>query len=149
MAIVLGIVTVSVMPRFRSRWLRFQDERAAFTVAQFLRAARSLAVTESHPMAWILNEDSHRMWIAEEHDDGSTQPVPGSLGAPRQLPEAVTLHALREDHAVDRIDFFPDGTAQPTTVVIGDDPAAPSYHITVDAATGQVTVSSPALPAAT
>ena len=65
MVIVLGIVTVSILPRFRSRWQRFQEERAAFTVAQSLRAARSLAVTYSKPMAWMLDSASRRMWIAQ------------------------------------------------------------------------------------
>ena len=147
MAIVLSIVMVSVLPRFRARWQRFQEERAAFTVAQSLRAARSLAVTYSRPMAWVFESESRRMWIGEEQDDGSAQPVSGSLGAPHRLPEAVTLQALRDREAVDRIAFLPDGTAQPTTLVIGDDSTHPDYQIAVDAATGHVTVTSSLLPA--
>ena len=139
---------VSVLPRFRARWQRFQEERAAFTLAQSLRVARSLAVTYSRSMAWVLESDARRVWIGQEQDDGSALPVAGSLGAPHRLPEAVAVQALRDRESVDRITFLPDGTTQATTLVIGDDSTHPHYQIAVDAATGHVTVTSSLLPSA-
>ena len=148
MAIVLGIVMVSVLPSFHARWKRVQEERAAFAVAQSLRSARSVAVSRSQVMAWVLEAESRRTWIGQEQDDGSVSPMSGSLGAPRRLPEAVTVQAWRDREPVDRVIFFPDGTAQATALSVGGDSAESHYQIAVDAATGDVTVTSTLLPSA-
>jgi prepilin-type N-terminal cleavage/methylation domain-containing protein len=144
-AIVLGVVTVSIMPRFQSRWQRLQEERSAFAVAQSLRAARSLAVSRSQPMAWVLDAEAGRMWI--EQDDGSAKRVAGRLGSSKRLPEAVTIQAVQDDKSVERIRFFPDGTTEATTLLIGT-AQQPHYRIAVDAVTGQVTIAS-AIPPTT
>ena len=148
MAIVLAVVTVSAMPRFRARWQRVQEERAAFSLAQSLRTARSLAAAHSRSTAWVWDAQARRMWIGQAQDDGSTEPVAGRLGAPQALPQDVAVQALQAGQPVERIVFLPDGTAQAATVMIGADPEHPHYAVAVEAATGQVTVTSSLLPTA-
>ena len=135
--LALGVLVVSVLPGFRQTWAHLQEERTAFQIAQSLRSARVLAIAQGQPIAWIWEGEAHRMWLGTQQDDGTAVPVPGRWGAPRVLPEGVTLTVTREQHDVSRVSFFPDGTSQLTTLMIGS-AAAAHYQIAVHETTGHV-----------
>ena len=135
----LGIVIVLILPQFRSSWSRLQMEQTAFELAQTLRAARVVAITESQPVEWVWESEGRRVWLGRSTEEGSLEPIAGRLGHVRRVPEPVEVSVVRDEAPVDRVSFFPDGTSQATTLLVGNQ-AAPRYAISVDATTGQVAV---------
>jgi len=141
-ALVLAVLLGGALPQFRQRWVGLQVERVAFELAQSLRAARALAVTQGTPVAWIWDPDDREVWLGTPQDGGAVVPVPGRLGRPRALPDRVTLVVLQEAQPVERVSFFPDGTSQPTELRVGHEDIV-RYSIDVYQATGRVLLKAP------
>jgi prepilin-type N-terminal cleavage/methylation domain-containing protein len=144
--LALGLLVLTATPRIRQAWVRLQIERTAFFLAQMLRTARTLAITNSQPIAWVWDPAGRRVWLGTQHDDDLPDPLSGRFGRPHPIPEQVRLSVMRDEEAVAQVNFFPNGTSQPTTVLISD-PLVPRYQIAVDETTGQVVVKQTSLPA--
>jgi len=146
-ALVIGILMGAVVPRFRQGLGRLEAERVAFDLAQMLRVARTVAVTSGQPVAWtwdagdragtiVAGERSERSERSESRSWDEGVPRRGGGAAKRYtVPETVGLSLTRDHADVDRIQFFPDGSGEPTELVVGG-----RYFVTVEGLTGHVTV---------
>ncbi len=133
--LALGFLLVSAAPSFSQGWSSLQTERTAFDVAQLLRTARTIAVSQAQPIDWRWDDSLRCMCLGASQTDGcSTGRLPGRFGRSRTLPEPVRWYK-----PAGHVRFFPDGTSEPATLLIGDE-SAPRYQITVDETTGQVVV---------
>lgn len=144
-AALLGVVLVAAAPNLRGIGRRLEAERAAFALAQTLRAARVLAVSQGRPIAWTWDPQARRAALAYREEDGSSTPVAGRLGRSRPVADEIPLAILREAEPVTEVVFAPDGTSQPTLLVVGGG-TSPRYQVAVDETTGSVAVRSPGLP---
>lgn len=140
--VALGVLFVAVVPRFGGGWSSFQMERAAFAIAQTLRSARVLAITEGRPVDWVWDAHLRRACVVlPEAENCAAASWPGRLGQPRAVSELVQVSVLRDDQMsqepIERISFWPNGTSQPATLLIGDG-TDPRYEIRVEASTGDV-----------
>ena len=137
--LVLGILLVSALPKIQGGWSRLQTERIAFQLAQTLRTARTLAIAQGQPIDWMWDSQAQHVWLVTEQSDGTVVPVPGRLGQPHPIPQSVKLSVLQSGQPVQKISFFPDGTSQSTSLLIGGT-TTPLYQIGVDGSTSQVVV---------
>ncbi len=144
--VVLGVLAVLAIPRMQQTWAHLQAERTAFEQAQLLRTARTIAIAQSEVVEWVWDGQAHRVWLGRQQADGSVAPLAGRFGHPRSLPEDVELTIVQPAESSDRVSFFPDGTSQSVTLVIGGK-SLPRYQIVVDETTGQVAVQAASLPA--
>ena len=143
-ALTLGLLVGLAAPRLRQSWVSFQTERTAFNIAQSLRAARTLAVTESQPVDWLWDQASRQFCLGSPEIADCAHPNRSDrFGRPHELEPFLQLTITREDvwesEPVVRISFWPNGTSQATTILVGDQTHA-RYHLTVESATGQVAV---------
>lgn len=138
-ALTLAVVMVAIVPRFEPMRTRLEAERTAFEVAQMLRSARVVAITQHQPVTWRWDEEARRMWLGVPQAGGDMTPVPGRFGQPRRLSERLALAVSHDDQPVTQIHFFPDGTSQSTLLLLTSDSVA-RYQIVVDGATSQVAV---------
>lgn len=138
-ALMLGVLTLAVAPRFQQEWSRLQAERTAVSLAQMLRTARTLAVAQSRPVQWVWQSDTRRVWLGTQEEDGSITPLSGRLGRAQTVPEPVGLTVMQQERSVTEVGFFPDGTSQATLLRISER-NVPRYQVAVDGTTGQVAV---------
>jgi len=138
-ALVLGLLLASAPPRLQRGWARVQMERTAFELAQSLRTARTVAITQSQPVEWVWDSDARAVWLGAQQPDGSTAPLPGRFGQPHPVPVDVDLTVVQSGQPVQQVTFLPNGTSQSTTLLIGD-PTAPRYQVAVNGSTSQVVV---------
>ena len=138
-AVALTILLVFSNPRMQGGWVRMHQERVAFQLAQTLRIARTLAVTQHQPIEWRWDSSTRRVSLVVSQDDGSSVAVSGRLGKPYVVPAAASIAVLHDGQPIDTIGFAPDGTSQTTTVMIGN-LSAPVYQVALDGTTSQVTV---------
>ena len=142
-AVVIGVLTASVLPRFRQHLAQFQTEQTAVQLAQMLRAARSLAVSRGEPIEWRWEADAHRARLVVDQAGDGGQAIPGRLGQPWPWPASVTVSITNDQQPAQGVRFFPDGTSEPVTVIVaGSTPLR--YQIAVNEATGYVTLQSTA-----
>lgn len=151
MTLTLVVLIATAVPNMQRGWGTLQTERTAFTVAQTLRAAHTLAVTQSRPTTWTWNAPAHQVSLVIASAGApiapSTAPtpsIPDRLQRPRYLPPEVLLTVQQgsgssSSASADSVVFFPDGTSQPATLLIGE-PASPRYRIEVNGTTSQVRV---------
>ena len=144
-ALILGLLLASVLPRVQQSWAGLQAERTAFELAQSLRTARTLAVAQGRPVEWHWDAEARRVSLKTAGADGTSESVTGRLGRPRTIPDQVTLTVLQDEQGVAHVNFFPDGTSEPTTLLISD-ATSPRHQITVDETTSQVVVQPPPPP---
>ena len=153
----LAVLVAMAVPNIQRGWETLRADRTAFTIAQTLRTAHTLAVTQSHRVTWTWNADRHQVSLGIPSSGTSTAPSTSSdesslkhLTRPltiRDVPVTVQPGTGSSSVSADTVVFFPDGTSQTTTLLIGD-PASPRYHILVDGTTGRVTVQAgPPIPA--
>jgi len=114
-------------------------ERTAFQLAQMLRTARTLAITQGHPIQWFWDSQAQQASLVVQQTDGSMAAVSGRFGQPQPIPTHVELSVVQSGQPVTQIDFFPDGTSQTTSLLIGDTSAS-RYHVALDGPTSQVVV---------
>ena len=152
-AAVLVILLVSTLPRFQETSQRLHVERTAFEVAQLLRYAHGRAVSQGDVIVVTWDGEGRRASLGSLDGtepaawpiDCSRQPLP--LSPPLQstsVPETVTVNLVREDRAVTCVNFFPDGTSDPTTLHLIH--RALDYIVTVHGPTSYVALA--ARPAA-
>lgn len=156
--LTLVVLIATAVPNAQRGWETLQTERTAFTVAQMLRAAHTLAVTQSRPTTWTWNAQAHQVSLVIPSAGASTAPsttgtpsIPDRLQRPRDLPFEVLVtvqhgRGSSSEASADSLVFFPDGTSQPATLLIGE-PASPRYRIEVNGATSQVRVQRAGAPA--
>lgn len=137
--LVLGILLVAALPSIQRGWSTLQMERTTFVLAQTLRTARTLAITQGRPIDWIWDAQAREVRLSSQPATGEPVAVPGRLGAPRVIPAAIELAVLQRGQPVERISFFPDGTSQSTSLLIGGT-SAPRYQIALNGSTSQVVV---------
>lgn len=138
--LALGLLVTSAAPAFRQAWVGVQSEQAAVRLAQTLRAARVLAVAQARPVGWVWDAEPRGVGLRYLLDDGATEPVPGRLGRSFRIAERVRLDVRRDGAMARRVRFFPDGTSDPATILVGD--TTPRYRITVHGATSHVAIRS-------
>ena len=121
-AVIIAILATASIPRLSQTAQRLRTEHAVFEMAQLLRLAHERAVSESDESVWVWDGLTRRARVEPS----------GAQGSP--LPEGIAVQVSRQGQPVacDCVQFFPDGTSEPTTVTVG------TYHITVDATTSQV-----------
>ncbi|MBI3312400.1 MAG: GspH/FimT family pseudopilin [Candidatus Omnitrophica bacterium] len=137
--LLLGLLAVSALPRFEQEWSHLQAERMALSLAQMLRTARALAITQSRPIEWVWQSDTRRVWLGTSEEDGSIEPLSGRFGRAQPVPEPVGIVVTQQDGSLASVSFFPDGTSQPALLRITERDV-PRYQIAVDGTTGQVAV---------
>ena len=136
----LVILIATAVPNIQHGWAALQTERTAFTVAQTLRSARTLAIASSASVAWVWDAEARQVCLGGPTARRcATDHLGDRLASPRRIPEPIQMTATRQDQPVAQVTFFPDGTSQPTTFLISS-PGASRYRITVDATTSQVAV---------
>jgi type II secretion system protein H len=131
-AVVLGLVLVTTVPRFQGTASRLRLEQTATQVAQLLRAAHVLAISQAQPTVWRWDADTHRVRIEPSADDD-----PEVLLRSAPFPEGTAI-VVRQDDAVAEcgcVRFFSDGTAEPATLTVTFQGLA--YTVSVDGATSQ------------
>ena len=136
MALLLGVLLVSVLPQLRRQWIDLRAERVALDVAQGWRVARTLAVTQGRQVDWTWDAAARTVRLAAADP---TVPLESRWDRPRAVPEGVALSVRQEGRAVERVSFFPDGAAgdAPVTCTIGATGTTLHYDITLDPVTGQ------------
>ena len=152
-AVVLVILLATVAPRFSQTAQRLDAERAAFELAQLLRYAHGRAVAQGDVIVMRWDAEQRRARLGEISgaepsqwptgcEETATPLVPSRESA--AMPAAITVSLARDDHAVECVNFFPDGTSEPTTLHLLH--AEHAYTLTIDESTSQVVLA--ARPAA-
>ena len=121
-AVIIAILAAASIPRFAQTAQRLRAEHAAFEMAQLLRLAHERAVSESDETLWVWDGVTRRARVEPSGTQGSA------------LPEGIAVQVSRQGVPVECgcIHFFPGGTSEPLTVIVGP------YRITVDETTSQV-----------
>ena len=140
-AAIISILLAASLPRFQRTAQRLRLEQSAFALAQALRFAHELSVTDGAEVVWAWRggEQADRIWERGEADEPwrdrspsaratltggvslAVDPAEFPLGCPEPLASSACIH------------FFPDGTSEPTTVTLRLD--AHTYRVTVDGTT--------------
>jgi Tfp pilus assembly protein FimT len=143
--VVLVVLLAAIAPRFNRTTQRLQAERTAFELAQLLRYAHGRAVAQGDVIvaAWdpqqrrvqlgAISGAEREQWPAD-CEAAAAPLVPARESSP--VPAAVTVSLAREDRVVACVNFFPDGTSEPTTLHLLHE--AHDYTVTVDGPTSQV-----------
>ena len=134
--LVLGVLLASALPSMHRQWLGLRVERAAVDIARAWRASRALAVAQDQQVDWVW--DARRRY-ARLVVDASAAPLEARWSRPWTLSDGVELTVRQEEEPVERVRFFPDGTAgdAPVTCTIGAAGTTLRYDVTLDPATGQ------------
>lgn len=146
--VTIGVLMVSAAPHVRRGMENMQTERTAFQIAQILRTARTLAISEgcAIEVGGIEKDNAQHIslkWLPEPTPATcSGKVLPARMVRPVVVPPPITVKPI------DRIRFSPDGTTQSTTIIISDD-TIPRYHITVDGSTSLVQTRAGAPPPTT
>jgi Tfp pilus assembly protein FimT len=142
-AVTLAVLLVSAVPHVRRGAANMQTERTAFQVAQMLRTARAVAISEGCAVDWVVGRDHNAQRVSLELDDSTCagKTIPTRMARTMVVPPPITVNPI------DRVRFSPDGTSQSTTIVVTDD-TIPRYHITVDGSTSLVQTRAGAPPTA-
>lgn len=142
--VVLGLLFAAAIPRMQQGWVSFQTEQAAFELAQTLRIARVLAVTQSQPVIWTWNAQTRQVALGQPAQDDTMTPLAGRAGRPYLLARSLSLTMKPEGMLNSRLQFFPDGTCDAASIVLSHR-AVSRYCITMDGSTGRVVVQRTAL----
>ena len=138
-ALVLVVLLVLSLPSFQRTAQRLRTEQTAFELAQSLRFAREQAITQQQTIAWVWDESLRRVHLELVEADGERLAVEERLVRGPALPAWISLQMTREDADAQDVQFFPDGTSQPATLLVSGPGGA--YTVTVDEITGGVRLS--------
>ena len=132
---ILGVLLTVSIPRFAATGERLRTEQAAVELSQLFRYAHERAVAQSAEIVWVWDSEARRARLQTVGDDGSAQWLDERSARSAPLSETIAVHLERDGAPVDRVQFFPDGTSQPTSVSLarGQD----TYTVSVDGTTGQ------------
>ena len=139
----IAVLMVAVMPNLRTGMTGLQAERSAFELAQQIRVARTLAITNGEAIDWLWDSGAHRAALQTQ---GSATEWPSRFKRPLQLAPELSLLICRDREPVSDIHFLPDGTSGSSdhpnlsTTVILKRAERPRYQIVVDGASGRVDV---------
>lgn len=142
--VVLGLLLAAAIPRMQQGWVTFQTEQAAFELAQTLRIARVLAITQSQPVIWTWNAQTRQVALGRPAQDDTLAPLAGRAGRPYLLARPMSLTIEPEGTPNARFQFFPDGTCDAASIMLSNRLAS-HYCIAVDGSTGRVVVQRTAL----
>ena len=137
-AVVVVLLLVVSLPQFSKTSQRLQAEQVAFELAQLLRFAREQAITRGHVVVWVWNASARRARLEALDGTGQQVPIADRLAQSAVVPSDVTLRLTQDGAQTDAVKFFPDGTSQPTSLLVSS--GATVYTVTVDVATSQVAV---------
>jgi type II secretory pathway pseudopilin PulG len=110
-AIALGILLVSTAPSFRRSFDKIKLEQAAFSIAQSLRCARSIAVSQSQALRWKWDKEKRSSVILALNEDGALESKMDFRMCEAHLNEPITLAFSDESLDDLAVNFFPDGTS--------------------------------------
>ena len=108
---ILGIVLAIAAPSFSKGYSQIQLNETADDLLTVSRWAQAMAIGQSRIYALDFSSDhcSYKLIRAQQNKDfndpDATESVPGNLGRLHRIPDAIHL-----DSAIDRIEFYPDGT---------------------------------------
>ena len=139
-AMVLGMLMMVSVPRFQQTAQRLHTEQTAFALTQLLRYAHERAVAQGDPIVWAWDADARRARLAMIQEDGQRQWLSDHVARSRPIRDEITVTLARGSSEVDDVTFYPDGTSQATTLQIAH--RTFNYTVTIDAATGQSTLTS-------
>jgi len=158
-AVVVGLLAVSSIPRFGQTAKRLRAERAAQELSQLLRLSHARAVASGRPVTWVWDPGSRqaRLYdvVGAAGEPALAQPVDERAARSAPLPEDVSVSLTREDRELSCdqqgdprdcadcgcVHFHPDGTSEDglgeaARLQVTHERRA--YTATVDAPTGQV-----------
>ena len=135
-ALALVVLLTVSLPNFHQTGQRLRAEQSTFELVQHLRYARELAVTQGRPIVWVWSPQTRRAQLEAMTEDGALEPLQDRMAQSAVLPEAITLDVLHDEVVSETVRFFPDGTSEPTTLLVRTSGGV--YTVTIDAATGQV-----------
>ena len=140
-ATIISILLAASLPRFQQTAQRLRVEQSAFALAQLLRFAHELSVTDEAEVVWAWRSEERlgRVWERGEDDAPWRDRSPSSratlaegvaldieaLQPPAGCPEPVAASAC--------VHFFPDGTSEPTTFTLRLD--THTYQVRLDGTT--------------
>ena len=142
--VVLGLLLAAAIPRMQQGWVSFQTEQAAFELAQTLRVARVVAITQSQPVIWTWDAQTRQVALGGPTQDDTITPLAGRAGRPYRVASPISLTIKSEGAPNSRLQCFPDGTCDAASIVLSNRTAS-RYCVTVDGSTGRVVVQRTAL----
>ena len=141
--VVLGMLMMATVPRFQQTAQRLQTEQTAFALTQLLRYAHERAVAQGATIVWVWDADARQAHLESAQDGGEPQPLRDHVARSRPVREGITVTLTRGGAEVYDVTFSPDGTSEPSTLQITHHTF--NYTVTIDAATGQSTLTSGAI----
>ena len=144
---VLAVLLLAATPRFQGTAERLRTEQRAFELAHLLRYARERAITQALEVRWRWDEEERRVAVEALGDSGQWARLEERVAQSAPLTSQMALSVSdRQGEPVDCacVQFSPDGTTTPTSVVLRRGEEA--FTVTVDGATGQPTVTAGLAP---
>jgi Tfp pilus assembly protein FimT len=140
------MLMMATVPRFQQTAQRLQTEQTAFTLTQHLRYAHERAVAQGDRVVWVWDAQERQAHLEVEvvQSDDSTQrsTITGNIARSRPVRGEITVTLAHEgsEGSDNEVTFYSDGRSQATTLQIAHRTA--TYTVTIDAATGQSTLTS-------
>ena len=109
--LILTVVAGLTAPNLSRSLTQHQFQKSADELLNMMRYAQSRAITKGHAVRLVFNEDYQEYWLTEasanpEASDQAFERVPGRMGAPRLIPDDVTVES---DEDLSELTFYPDG----------------------------------------
>ncbi len=138
--VTIGVLMVAAAPQVQRGWSSIRTEQAAFAIAQSLRAARVLAITNQRTSNWLWDREARQVCVGLPQTKRCAEVNPHDrLAKPRSVPPPIQLTVQPGNgQDVERISFFPNGTTSQTATLLVSDTDVPRHHIIVDGPTGVV-----------
>lgn len=141
MAIIAAILAVSA-PMLSGSYRESGARSAARTLAAKLSYAHRQAIIKGKAVRVAIDTTARSSWLETEVSPDRFEKERTSVGTKQVMPESVSeIQVRRPDDSTERspayATFFPDGTAQPRSIIIHG-PRESIYEITIHPATGSV-----------
>lgn len=114
--IIIGIALALAVPNFSKGYDRFLLNNTADDLLRMSRWAQAMAIGQGRIYALFFSHGQHAYAIRrartnEMDDQDSFEPVKGMIGHEHELALGIEL-----DSGLNQIDFYPDGTIDPTKI---------------------------------